>query len=143
MVIKVELKGSEILEIQNTILTFDPENWDELQIVSIQTVEGEIVEENIGVNVSFVVDPTLSSTEFINISPKVIDLTVEPKPLNLEILKVGELVQLKWERGKLQKSNDLNPNWEDVRVGEGDNEGVSSPYFYPVDQKNIFFRVSD
>lgn len=107
------------------------------------TVEGEIVEENIGVNVSFVVDPTLSSTEFINISPKVIDLTVEPKPLNLEILKVGDLVQLKWERGKLQKSNDLNPNWEDVRVGEGDNEGVSSPYFYPVDQKNIFFRVSD
>ena len=143
VVIKVELKGSEILEIQNTILTFDPENWDELQIVSIQTVEGEIVEENIGVNVSFVVDPTLSSTEFINISPKVIDLTVEPKPLNLEILRVGELVQLKWERGKLQKSNDLNPNWEDVRVGEGDNEGVSSPYFYPVDQKNIFFRVSD
>ena len=107
------------------------------------TVEGEIVEENIGVNVSFVVDPTLSSTEFINISPKVIDLTVEPKPLNLEILKVGDLVQLKWVRGKLQKSNDLNPNWEDVRVGEGDNEGVSSPYFYPVDQKNIFFRVSD
>ena len=143
VVIKVELKGSEILEIQNTILTFDPENWDELQIVSIQTVDGEIVEENIGVNVSFFVDPNLSSTEFINITPKVIDLTVEPKPLNLEISKVGELVQLKWERGKLQKSNDLNPNWEDVRVEEGDNEGVSSPYFYPVDQKNIFFRVSD
>lgn len=143
VVIKVELKGSEILEIQNTILTFDPENWDELQIVSIQTVHGEIVEENIGVNVSFFVDPNLSSTEFINITPKVIDLTVEPKPLNLEISKVGELVQLKWERGKLQKSNDLNPNWEDVRVKEGDNERVSSPYFYPVDQKNIFFRVSD
>ena len=143
VVIKVELKGSEILEIQNTILTFDPENWDELQIVSIQTVDGEIVEENIGVNVSFFVDPNLSSTEFINITPKVIDLTVEPKPLNLEISKVGELVQLKWERGKLQKSNDLNPNWEDVRVKEGDNERVSSPYFYPVDQKNIFFRVSD
>ena len=143
VVIKVELKGSEILEIQNTILTFDPENWDELQIVSIQTVDGEIVEENIGVNVSYFVDPNLSSTEFINITPKVIDLTVEPKPLNLEISKVGELVQLKWERGKLQKSNDLNPNWEDVRVEEGDNEGVSSPYFYPVDQKNIFFRVSD